>query len=127
LICKGTFLIIYVLNKNKFKKVNPFHNECINIEDNKLPETILVIPKPIPKANNGGISLILKCASAKIKAEVKIPKIIPKSLDKIGSKIPRNIISSNNGARIVVVINKRTNEKRLLLLRTISSNGLLPF
>ncbi len=71
------FYILYVLSKNKFKKVNPFHNECITTEDNKLPETILVIPSPIPKTNNGGISPILKCAKAKIKAEIKMPKFIP--------------------------------------------------
>ena len=40
-----------------------------------------------------------------------MPKIIPKSLDKIGSKIPRNIISSNKGAKSVVVKNKSMNEK----------------
>ena len=80
-------------------------------EDSKLPETILVKPSPIPKTNNGSISLILKCASANIKAEIKTPKILPKSLDKTGSKIPLNIISSNKGANIVVVKNKRINEK----------------
>ena len=53
-------LILYVLNKNKLKKVNPFHKECITTEDKRLPETILVIPNPIPKTNKGGISLILK-------------------------------------------------------------------
>ena len=101
----------YVLNKNKFKNVNPFHKECIRTEDNKLPETILVIPSPIPKTNRGGNSPILKCAKAKIKAETKTPKIIPKSLESIGSKIPRNIISSNKGAKSVVVKNKRVKEK----------------
>ena len=80
-------------------------------EESKLPEAILVIPSPIPKTNNGGISLILKCAKAKINAEIEMPKIIPKSLDKIGSKIPRNIISSNKGAKSVVVKNKSMNEK----------------
>ena len=45
---------------NKFKKVNPFHRECIIIEENKLPEAILVIPNPIPRINNGGISPKLK-------------------------------------------------------------------
>jgi len=53
-------LILYVLNKNKFKKVNPFHKECIIIEENKLPEAILVIPSPIPRTNSGGISPKLK-------------------------------------------------------------------
>ena len=103
--------IVYVLNKYRFKKVNPFQRECINTEDNKLPETILTIPSPIPKTNNGGISLKLRCARAKIKAEVIIPKITPKSLDKTGSKIPLNIISSNKGAKNVVVTNKRINDK----------------
>ena len=50
----------YVLNKNKFKKVIPFQKECINTEDDNLPEISLVIPSPIPKVNNGSISLILK-------------------------------------------------------------------
>ena len=40
-----------------------------------------------------------------------MPEIIPKSLDKVGSKIPRNIISSNRGAYRVVVINNRKNDK----------------
>ena len=51
---------LYVLNKNKFKKVIPFHKECIITEDDNLPEISLVIPNPIPNVNNGGISLILK-------------------------------------------------------------------
>ncbi len=102
---------LYVLNKNKFRKVMPFHIECIITEDDNLPEISLVIPSPIPKVNNGSISLILKWAKAKIKAEIVIPKIIPNSLDKIGSKIPRKIISSNSGAKNVVVKNKRKNEK----------------
>ena len=84
---------VYVLNKNKFKKVIPFHKECIITEEANLPEISLVIPSPIPNVNNGGISLILKWAKAKIKAEIVIPKIIPNSLDKIGSKTPRNIIN----------------------------------
>ena len=54
--------MFYVLNKNKFKKVNPFHKECIITEESKLPEAILVIPSPMPKTNNGGISPKLKCA-----------------------------------------------------------------
>ena len=82
----------------------------MTVEDN-LPETILVIPSPRPRINNGGISLKLKCAKAKINADIKIPKIVPKSLDKIGSKTPRNITSSNNGAKNVVVKNKRVNPK----------------
>ena len=102
---------IYVLNKNKFKKVIPFHKECINTDDDNLPEISLVIPSPTPKVNNGGISLMLKWAKAKIKAEIIIPNIIPNSLDKIGSKIPLKIISSNNGANNVVVKNKRKKEK----------------
>ena len=80
-------------------------------EDDNLPEISLVIPNPIPRINNGGISLILKWARAKIKAEIIIPKIIPNSLDKIGSKTPRKINSSNNGAKNVVVINKSINEE----------------
>ena len=102
---------LYVLNKNRFKNVIPFHKECIITEDDNLPEISLVIPNPIPKVNNGGISLILKCAKAKIKAEIVIPKIIPNSLDKIGNKTPRKITSSNNGAKNVVVINKSINEE----------------
>jgi hypothetical protein len=70
----------------------------------------LVVPSPIPKVNNGIISPILKCARAKIKAEIVIPKIIPNSLDKIGSKTPLKITSSNIGAKNVVVKNKSTNE-----------------
>ena len=104
-------LILYVLNKNKFKKVNPFHKECIITEENKLPEEILVIPNPIPRTNNGGISPKLKWANAKIKAETMMPEIIPKSLERVGSKIPRNIISSNRGANRVVVTNNRKNDK----------------
>ena len=104
-------LILYVLNKNKFKKVNPFHKECIMTEDNKLPETILVMPSPIPRTNNGGISPKLKWAKAKIKAETIMPKIIPKSLESVGSNIPRNIISSNKGAKRVVVRNNRIKDK----------------
>ena len=53
-------LNLYVLNKNKFKKVIPFHKECIITEDDSLPEISLVIPSPMPRVNNGGISLILK-------------------------------------------------------------------
>ena len=52
--------IRHVLNKNKFRKVKPFHRECIVTEESKLPEAILVIPSPIPKTNNGGISPKLK-------------------------------------------------------------------
>ena len=55
------------------RKVNPFHNECIITEEINLPEASLVIPSPIPNTNNGGISLILRCASANIKADVVIP------------------------------------------------------
>ena len=124
---QGINLNLYVLNKNKFKKVIPFHKECIITLDDSLPEISLVIPSPMPKVNNGGISLILKCAKAKIKAEIVMPKIIPNSLDRIGSKTPRKIISSNNGAKNVVVTNKRINENKLLLFNTISSKGLLPF
>ena len=62
-------------------------------EENKLPEAILVIPNPIPRINNGGISHKLKWANAKIKAETIIPEITPKSLERVGSKIPRNIIN----------------------------------
>ena len=96
-------------------------------EESKLPEAILVIANPIPRTNNGGISPKLKWANAKIKAENMMPEITPKSLERVGSKIPRNIISSNTGAKIVVVTNNRKNEKLLLLFRTISSKGLLPF
>ena len=80
--------ILYVLNKNKFKKVKPFHKECIITEENKLPEEILVIANPIPRINNGGISPKLKWANAKIKAETMMPEITPKSLERVGSKIP---------------------------------------
>jgi len=80
-------------------------------EENKLPEVILVIANPIPRTNNGGISPKLKWANAKIKAETIMPEIIPKSLERIGSKTPRNIISSNNGANKVVVISNRKNDE----------------
>ena len=103
--------ILYVRNKNKFKKVNPFHKECIITEENKLPEAILVIPNPIPRTNNGGISPKLKWANAKIKAETIMPEITPKSLERVGSKIPRNTISSNKGAKRVVVTNNRKKDK----------------
>ena len=102
---------LYVLNKNKFKKVSPFHKECIMTDESKLPEATLVIPSPIPKTNNGGISPKLKWAKANIKAEINIPNIIPKSLERVGSKIPRKIISSNKGAKRVVVKNKRKKDR----------------
>ena len=70
-----------------------------------------MIPNPIPRTNNGGISPKLKWANAKIKAETMMPEITPRSLERVGSKIPRNIISSNKGAKRVVVINNRKNEK----------------
>ena len=60
---------------------------------------------PIPKIKRGGNSLKLKCAKANINDENTIPIIFPKSLDKMGSNTPLNIISSKSGARIVVVIN----------------------
>ena len=47
----------------------------------------------MPRTNNGGISPKLKWANAKIKAETMIPEITPKSLERVGSKIPRNIIN----------------------------------
>jgi len=80
-------------------------------EENKLPEATLVIPNPIPRTNNGGISPKLKCANANIKAETMMPEIIPKSLERVGSRIPLNIISSNKGANRVVVKNNRKNDK----------------
>ena len=104
-------LNLYVLNKNKFKKVIPFHKECIITEEDNFPEISLVTASPTPKVNNGGISLILRWAKAKIKAETTIPKIFPNSLDKIGNKTPLKIISSNKGANNVVVKNKIINEK----------------
>ena len=70
-----------------------------------------MIAKPIPRTNNGGISPKLKWANAKIKAETMMLEITPKSLERVGSKIPRNIISSNRGAKRVVVKNNRKNEK----------------
>ena len=70
-----------------------------------------MIPNPIPRTNNGGISPKLKCAKANIKAETKMPEITPKSLERVGSKMPRNIISSNRGVKRVVVTNNRKNEK----------------
>jgi len=69
------------------------------------------MPSPIPRTNNGVISPKLKWANAKIKAEIMMPEITPKFLERVGSKIPRNIISSNKGASRVVVTNKRKNEK----------------
>ena len=80
-------------------------------DESKLPEAALVIPSPIPKTNNGGISPKLKWAKANIKAEINIPNIIPKSLARVGSKIPRKIISSNKGAKRVVVKNKRKKDR----------------
>ena len=80
-------------------------------EESKLPEAILVIPSPIPKTNNGGISPKLKWAKAKIKAETIMPQIFPKSLERVGNKTPRNITSSKKGARRVVVTTKIKNEK----------------
>ena len=80
-------------------------------EENKLPEAILVIANPIPRTNNGGISPKLKWANANIKAETMMPQITPKSLERVGSKIPRNIISSNRGANKVVVTNNKKNDR----------------
>ena len=40
-----------------------------------------------------------------------MPEITPKFLDRVGSKIPRNIISSNRGANKVVVTNNKKNDK----------------
>ena len=40
-----------------------------------------------------------------------MPEITPKSLERVGSKIPRNIISSNKGASKVVVKNNKKNDK----------------
>ena len=77
-------------------------------EENKLPEAILVIANPIPRTNNGGISPKLKWANAKIKAETMIPEITPKSLERVGSKIPRNIISSNKGANSSIICNNNS-------------------
>ena len=70
-----------------------------------------MIPNPIPRTNNGAISPKLKWANEKIKAETIIAEITPKFLERVGSKIPRNIISSNRGARRVVVKNNRKNDK----------------
>ena len=39
-----------------------------------------------------------------------MPEITPISLERVGNKIPRNIISSNRGANRVVVINNRKND-----------------
>ena len=39
-----------------------------------------MIPNPIPRTNNGGISPKLKWANAKIKAETMIPEITPNLL-----------------------------------------------
>ena len=80
-------------------------------DDNNLPDPILVIPSPIPKTNKGGSSFRLKCANANTNDDIKIPIISPKSLDKTGSKTPLKIISSNNGAIIVVVVNNKINAK----------------
>ncbi len=99
------------IRTNLRRSIHSINKECIIIEENKLPEAILVIPNPIPRINNGGISPKLKWANAKINAETMIPEITPKSLAKVGSKIPRNTISSNRGANIVVVTNNRKNDK----------------
>ena len=40
-----------------------------------------------------------------------MPEITPKSLERVGSKIPRNIISSNRGANRVVVTNNKKNDR----------------
>ena len=70
-----------------------------------------MIPNPIPRTNNGGISPKLKWANANMNAEIMIPEITPKSLERVGSRIPRNMISSNRGANRVVVTNNRKNDK----------------
>ena len=91
------------------KKVSPFHNECIKIEEANLPDNNLVNPSPTPRTNKGGNSLKLKCARAKIKEEEMIPKRIPNSRENTGNKTPLNTISSKKGASIVVVINNKRN------------------
>ena len=48
-----------------------------------------------------------------------IPEITPKSLERVGSRTPRNIISSNKGAKRVVVKNKESINK---LIEVTSSN-----
>ena len=48
-----------------------------------------------------------------------MPEIIPKSLERVGSKIPRNIISSNNGANRVVVTNNKKNKVKINTKREI--------
>ena len=66
-----------------------------------------LIPQILTMIYIVGIIYIVYKGIVTIKAEIKIPAKMPKSLDKIGNKIPRNTVSSNNGARIVVVKNKR--------------------
>ena len=78
-----------------------------------------MIPNPIPRTNNGGISPNLRCAKAKIKAETMMLEITPKSLERVGSKIPRNIISSNRGANRVVVTNNKKNSVKIKTKREI--------
>ena len=40
-----------------------------------------------------------------------MPEITPKSLERVGSKIPRNIIYSNRVANRVVVTNNKKNDR----------------
>ena len=46
-------------------------------DENNLPETNLVVAKPIPRTNNGGNSFKLRCASAKTNEDIKIPIVLP--------------------------------------------------
>ena len=52
-------------------------------EENRLPEAILVIPNPMPRTNNGGISPKLKWANAKIKAETRCQKLLQNLLKEL--------------------------------------------
>ena len=83
----------------------------MTIDEANLPDNNLVTPRPTPNTNNGGNSLKLKWANAKIKEEERIPKAIPNSLEITGNNTPLNTISSKNGASIVVVINNKKNAK----------------
>ena len=74
IFARSVFFLLHVLNKNKFRKVNPFHKECIITEDKSLPEISRVTDSPIPRTNNGGISLKLRWAKANTKEDIIIPK-----------------------------------------------------
>ena len=92
---------IELKNQNNIEKSNDAPDivkECMITEENKLPAAILVIAKPIPRTNNGGITHKLKWAKAKIKNERAIQNTKEISLlstnERLGIKSSKRIPSN---------------------------------